>query len=271
MVTPLLRYRGLIWQNALADVRHRYAGTSLGVVWNVMHPLAMISVYSIIFSQVMKPQLPGLKGAFAFPLYLCSGFLPWLAFSECITRGASAFTENAAYLKKLPIPEPVFVAQAAASATIGLGISFSLLLLISMLMGWRPTAWWLLLPLPLISLQALGFGMGLLLGTVNVFLRDVGQLLQVSLQVAMWTVPIVYVADILPAWARHVLAWHPVAPALFLIRDLFLYGHNPPAATRAAVPITTTTWVALFVWPAVVLAFAGFVFGKLRKEIRDVL
>jgi len=269
MVTPLLRYRGLIWRNALADVRHRYAGTSLGVVWNVMHPLAMISVYSIIFSQMMKPQLPGLKGPLTFPLYLCSGFLPWLAFSECIIRGANAFTENATYLKKLPIPEPVFVAQAAASATIGLGISFSLLLVISLLVGRPPTAWWLLLPIPLIALQALGFGLGLLLGTINVFLRDVGQLLQVALQVAMWTVPIVYVTDILPPWARHVLAWHPVAPALLLIRDLFLYGHNPPAAT--SVPITATTWLALFAWPAATLAFAGFVFGKLRKEIRDVL
>jgi lipopolysaccharide transport system permease protein len=270
MVTPLLRYRGLIWQNAVADVRHRYAGTSLGVVWNVLHPLAMIAVYSIIFSQVMKPQLPGLHGPFAYALYLCSGFLPWLAFSECLTRGANAFTENAVYLKKLPIPEPVFAAQAAASATIGLGISFSLLLTISLAMGHRPTIWWLLLPLPLISLQALGFGLGLLLGTINVFLRDVGQLLQVALQVAMWTVPIVYLAETLPAWARHLLAWHPVAPALLLIRDLFLYGHNPDA-TRDAVPITPATWAALFVWPAATLAFAWFVFGKLRKEIRDVL
>ncbi len=271
MVTRLLQYRGLIWRNALADVRHRYAGTSLGVVWNVLHPLAMISVYSIIFSQVMKPPLPGLRGPFKFPLYLCSGFLPWLAFSECITRGANAFTENAAYLKKLPIPEPVFAAQAAASASIGLGISFSLLLVISLLMGNPPTRWWLLLPLPLVSLQVLGFGLGLLLGTINVFLRDVGQLLQVALQVAMWTVPVVYLADILPGWARNVLAWHPVAPALLLIRDLFLYGHNPPATTRAAVPVTPGTWLALLAWPAATLAFAGFVFSKLRKEIRDVL
>src|SRR5579862_3918608 len=94
MVTPLLRYRQMIWQNALADVRHRYAGTSLGVVWNVLHPLAMIGIYSIIFSQVMKPRLPGAAGRFGFTLYLCSGFLPWLAFTESITRGTSAFTER---------------------------------------------------------------------------------------------------------------------------------------------------------------------------------
>ena len=214
--------------------------------------------------------MPGLHGALFYPLYLCSGFLPWLAFSECVTRGANAFTDNAAYLKKLPIPEPVFVAQAAASATIGLGISFSLLLAVSLVMGIRPTIWWLLLPLPLISLQALGFGLGLLSGTINVFLRDVGQLLYVALQVAMWTVPVVYLADILPAWAAALLAWHPVAPALLLIRDLFLFGHHP----RETRPDRCRSRRRHGRHCSSGRRRAGvcrFVFGRLRREIRDVL
>ena len=84
--------------------------------------------------------------AFWFLLYLTSAFLPWLAFAECVSRGCNAFSENAAYLKKLPIPEQVFVAQTAASATLGLVISFSLLLVISLALGLRPSLHWLLLP-----------------------------------------------------------------------------------------------------------------------------
>jgi homopolymeric O-antigen transport system permease protein len=259
MVIPLLKYRGLIWRNAVADLRHRYAGTGLGVVWNVLHPLALIAVFSLVFSVIMRPQ--GVKGPWWYVLYLCSGLLPWLAFSECVTRGANAFSENATYLKKLPIPEQVFVAQTAASATLGLAVSFSLLLVIAVALGQRPTVHWLLLPLPLVALQALGFGLGLLCGTLNVFFRDIGQLLTVVLQVVMWTVPVVYLAEQLPQFARPLLAWHPLFPPLVAIRDLFLSARSP----------APWTWAAMLAWPAAVLLLAGLVFGRLRREIRDVL
>jgi len=139
VVQGLFTYRRFIWQSAVAELRHRYAGTGLGVVWNVLHPLALIAVYSIVFTALMRGRVPGdANGRFGYVLYLCSGLLPWLAFAECLTRGANAFTENATYLRKLPIPEQVFVAKAAASATLGLAISFSLLLIISLALGLRP-------------------------------------------------------------------------------------------------------------------------------------
>lgn len=261
MISPLLRYRGLIWRNALAELRHRYAGTGLGIVWNVIHPLALIAVYSVVFSTIIPARVPGMAGEWSYVLYLCSGLLPWLAFAECVNRGTTAFSDNAVYLKKLPIPEQVFVAQAAASATLGLAISFSLLLIVALVAGLRPTVWWLLLPVPLVALQALGFGVGLLLGTLNVFFRDIGHVLTVALQVVMWTAPIVYVADQLPHGVQPLLRWHPLVPALAAIRDLFLLGRAP----------ATFQWIAMLAWPAVVLAFAGMVFNRLRAEIRDVL
>jgi ABC-type polysaccharide/polyol phosphate export permease len=262
MVFSLIRYRRLVWQHAISHLRHRYAGTGLGVVWNVLHPLAMIAVYSLVFSAIMRPpDVPGVEGPFAYVLYLCAGFLPWLAFAECVTRGAAAFTENAAYLKKLPVPEPVFVAQAAASATLGLAISFSLLLILSVVAGLRPTTWWLLLPVPLLAMQALGLGIGLLLGTLNVFFRDVAEMLGVALQVVMWTAPIVYLADALPPAARAMVAWHPLVPALQAVRSLFLHGQPPDV----------WTWIAMFAWPTAFIALASVVFSRLRREIRDVL
>src|SRR5688572_26743727 len=233
MIHGLYRYRSFIWTNALAELRHRYAGTNLGVVWNVLHPLALIAVYGVVFTQVLRGHvpraIPGVSDNVSFLLYLTSALLPWMAFAECVSRGCNAFSDNAAYLKKLPIPEQVFVAQTAASATLGLIISFSLLLAISLVLGLRPTIHWLLLPLPLLSLQVLGFGLGLLCGTLNVFFRDIGQLLAVVLQLALWTVPVVYTQQILPEWARAMLPWHPLYPPLEGIRELFLYRQWPDA------------------------------------------
>src|SRR5690348_8620155 len=161
----------------------------------------MIAIYSLIFSTLMPvtAHIPNASAHFAYVLYLCSGFLPWLAFSECITRGANAFLENASYLKKLPMPEQVFVAQTAASATLGLAISFSLLLIVALSLGQRPAWTWVLLPIPLICMQLLGFALGLLCGTLNVFFRDIGQVLQVVLQIVLWTAPVIWVEQHLSA------------------------------------------------------------------------
>ena len=266
MLKGLLSYRRFIFQGALAELRHRYAGTGLGVVWNVLHPLALIAVYSIVFTALMRGRVPGeVGGRFGYVLYLCSGLLPWLAFAECLTRGCNAFTENATYLRKLPIPEQVFVARAAASATLGLGISFALLLVISLLLGLRPRREWVLLPAALLSMQALGFGMGLLCGTLNVFFRDVGQLLGVALQVVLWTVPVVYVADggVLPGWFVGALKWHPLYPPLEAVRVWFL------GLPRTMEP--WLMWLGMIAWPGAATAAAGAVFGRLRREIRDVL
>jgi ABC-type polysaccharide/polyol phosphate export permease len=263
MLGSVFRHRRLVWQHAAAHLRHRYAGSGLGVVWNVLHPLAMIAVYSVVFTVVVKASaaVPGVSPAWGYVLYLCAGFLPWLALAECVTRGTTAFTDNAAYLKKLPVPEPVFVAQAAAAATLGLGISFALLVGLALVAGVRPTAWWLLVPVPLLAMQALGLGVGLLLGTLNAFFRDVAEVLGVALQVVFWTAPIVYPMTNVPGWLAAAMAWHPLVPALHATRELFLYGRFPAAAT----------WVGVFAWPAVALLLATAVFNALRAEIRDVL
>lgn len=263
MVRGIYEYRTFIWQRAVADLRHRYAGTSLGVVWNVLHPLTMIAIYSLIFSTLMpvSSHVAGTSERFAYVLYLCSGFLPWLAFSECITRGANAFLENASYLKKLPMPEQVFVAQTAASATLGLAISFSLLLVAALFLG-RPPAWeWLLLPIPLVCMQLLGFALGLLCGTLNVFFRDIGQVLQVVLQIVLWTAPVIWVEGTLPRQLAAILHWHPLYPMLQAIRDLFF-------ATEVPGP---WVWAAMFAWPILCLALAWSVFRQLQPEIRDVV
>ena len=86
---------------AVADLRHRYTGTGLGIFWNVLNPLMQIAIYAVVFTQIMRPQMPGSASPYQFVIYLCAGLLPWMAFAECVTRGTNSFVENATYLKKL--------------------------------------------------------------------------------------------------------------------------------------------------------------------------
>jgi ABC-type polysaccharide/polyol phosphate export permease len=260
LLGSLVQYRQFIWQRALQDLRHRYAGTGMGMAWNVIHPLGVIAVYSIVFTRIMNHQL-NLQGKLAYTVYLCCGFFPWLAFCDCVTRGCNSFIANANYLKKLPIPEQVFVAQNAVASTLSLGINYLLLMVVAVLLGVYPSWGWLLLPVPLVMLQLMGFGAGMMLGTLNVFFRDVGEWTAIVLQMLMWTLPIVYATEILPVGFQRMLKFHPLMPAVGAIHDLFFYHRMPGAGT----------WVAMVAWPMGMIVLAGAVLHKLRPEIRDVI
>jgi ABC-type polysaccharide/polyol phosphate export permease len=261
MIRVLYHHRKYIWQNAWNDLRHRYAGSGMGVIWNIISPLAQILVYTVVFTKLMSIKLPDISSEFAFPLYLCSGFLPWIAFSECVLRGANSFLENANYLKKMPIPEQVFVAQTAMSATISLFISLGLLFALTVILRYPPTWFWLLLPLVAVLFQGFGFGLGLLLSSINVFFRDVGQILGIFLQIWMWMTPIVYSENILPEGLRTYLVFNPAYPFIRATRDVFLQGRLPEA----------WIWCVMFAWAFGVPILGYLVLRKLRPEIRDVL
>jgi lipopolysaccharide transport system permease protein len=109
--------------------------------------------------------------------------------------------------------------------------------------------------------MTMGYAIALLCATLNVFFRDVGQLLTVALQVVLWTAPIVYAKGVLPDWAARLLPWHPLYPPLVAVRELFLNDTVPAA------PV----WIGTSLWPLAFLALAQLAFTKLRPEIRDVL
>jgi lipopolysaccharide transport system permease protein len=135
VIINIYKHRGYIWRTALAEVRNRYAGSGMGAFWNIVQPLSMILIFTVIFTQVFKR---GPEEKVSYPVYLCSALLPWAAFTECMNRGTQAFVHNALYLRKLPIPEQVFVAQTALATAISLTISFSLLVVFAVTLGHYP-------------------------------------------------------------------------------------------------------------------------------------
>ncbi len=263
VVINLYRHRGYIWRTAWSEVRTRYAGAGLGFLWNVIQPLAMILIFTVVFTSIMRSRSISLPDGRAvhYTIYLCAAMLPWGAFGECITRGTQAFVSNAIYLRKLPIPEQVFVAQAALGSLIHLAISFAILVAVALVLGHTPTWHWALLPIPAALLIAMAFGIGLVLGTLNAFIRDVGQVVPIVLQIGFWLYPIVYSAEALPQELRDVLILNPVYPFLTAIRDLFISGSLPTAGI----------WLGMLAWTAATGAVGYLVLRRLRPELRDVI
>jgi len=259
MLPSLVKHRSYIWRTAWAEVRDRYAGAGLGFVWNILQPLCLILIFTVVFTSVLRHSAPEIK--VHYTVYLCAAMLPWQAFADCISRGTGAFIHNAIYLRKLPIPEQVFVAQSALTSAIGLVISYIILVIVALCLGHYPSWHWLLLPVPMALLIAMGFGVGLALGTLNAFIRDVGQLVPVLLQIGFWTFPIVYHRKHLPAPFDHLIQFNPLFPYLEGIRQLFIDRQIPDP----------WMWLAMAGWTGVAAIVGTLVLRRLRDELRDVI
>ncbi len=260
MLRTLVHHRGYILRAAWADVRRRYAGSAIGVAWNVIQPLALILIFTIVFTEVVTgrhdPSVPG-----GYPVYLCSLLLPWLAFSEGVARGTRSLVDGAMYLRKLPIPEEVFTAVAVVSAGIGLAISLVVFVPIASMLG-QPVTWhWVLLPLPLMLMLIMVLGLAVGLAAIHAFIRDTGTIVQILLQIGFWSYPIVYAEDFLPSWMVALLPFHPLHGAFSAVRELMLHARLPG----------WESWALMTGWLAIALGIGAMVIERLRGEIRDVL
>jgi lipopolysaccharide transport system permease protein len=231
----LLLYRGFIWGSVQREFQGRYRHSLLGVLWTVINPMAQILVYTVIFAQVMRAKLPGVDSTFAYSIYLCSGILTWGLFSDVVSRGVSLFVDHANLLKKISFPRATLPLIMVLSAGLNFCIIFSLFLLFLAWAGhWPGLALLFVLPVLLVQM-ALAVGLGVVLGILNVFFRDVGQLLGIFLQFWFWFTPVVYPLSILPESVKPWLAWNPMAAVIMAYQDIFVL-HQQPAWPSLFVP-----------------------------------
>ena len=220
-------FRSFVAGSVRREYQLRYRGTMLGIAWTVLQPLAMIFVYAVIFSHVMKTRLHGIEGDFAYSVYLCAGIITWGLFAEIVQRSQSVFLDNANLLKKLNFPRLTLPAVVLVSALLNFAIVFGCFLAFLLVTGNFPGLT-ILAVIPLLAIQVLfAVGLGVTFGVLNVFFRDVGQLSALLLQFWFWATPIVYPASILPEWLK---PWLNLNPMYHLIRgyqDIFVVRQLP--------------------------------------------
>ena len=195
MLRGLWSYRGFILGNVKREFQSRYRSSMLGAAWSILHPLALILVYTIVFSQVMRARLPGADSPFAYGIYLCAGILTWTLFSEIVGRSQNVFIENANLLKKLNFPRACLPVMVVLSAALNFAIVWALFTLFLLVTGNFPGLVYVGL-LPVLAVHiAFAVGLGVTLGVLNVFFRDVGQFFTIFMQFWFWMTPLVYAAS----------------------------------------------------------------------------
>ncbi|MBG6290089.1 MULTISPECIES: ABC transporter permease [Pseudomonas] len=231
MLGSLWAFRGFVISSIRREFQARYRNSLLGALWTVLNPLAMILVYTLVFSQLMRSRLPGVDNHLAYGFYLCAGFLVWGLFTEITGRSQSMFLDNANLIKKLSFPRICLPTVVIGTALVNFAITFVLFLLIISAAGAFPgPALLALLPLLAIML-AFAAGLGMLLGVLNVFFRDVGQLFGIVVQFWFWLTPIVYPIAILPSYIRPLVEINPMTPLVGAFQTVLVYQRWPDWAS----------------------------------------
>ncbi len=227
MLKPLWAYRGFILGSVKREFQSKYRNSLLGAAWTVINPLAMIVVYTVIFSQVMKARLPGVDSTFAYSIYLCAGVITWGLFAEITGRAQNIFLEHANLLKKLSFPRLCLPTVVVLNAGLNFAIIFGLFSIFLLITGNFP-GWAYFALIPLLAIQvAFAIGLGITLGVLNVFFRDVGQLFGVVLQFWFWLTPIVYPVTILPDSLRPIMDLNPMAGLVASYQTILVSGQWP--------------------------------------------
>jgi lipopolysaccharide transport system permease protein len=243
---PVWAYRGFILGNVKREFQSKYLNSVLGAAWMVLNPLAMIVVYTVIFSEVMRAKLPGVDTKFAYSIYLCAGVLVWGLFADITGRAQSVFLDNANLLKKISFPRLCLPAVVLANALLNFSIVFGLFTAFLVVSGTFPGLVYFAL-VPVIALIVIfAIGLGITLGVLNVFFRDVGQAFGILLQFWFWLTPVVYPATIIPERLRGLLHYNPMAAPIVACQDILVAGRWP-------------NWHSL--WPIAVLSVVMCLLG----------
>lgn len=227
MLRTIWAYRGFISGSVKREFQSKYRNSLLGAAWTVLNPLAMILVYTVIFSQVMRARLAGVDTKFAYSIYLCAGSLTWGLFAEMSGRAQTVFLENANLIKKINFPRICLPVVVVLNSLINFSIIFGLFSVFLILSGNFP-GWSFFAIIPILFVQiAFSLGLGITLGVLNVFFRDIGHFFGIFMQFWFWFTPIIYPASILPERVKWLLVLNPMAAPIMAYQQVLVHGQWP--------------------------------------------
>ncbi len=222
------RYRYFILSSIHTEFRARFVRSKLGGLWMIIHPLAQAAIFAVVLAEVMGVRLPGMGGSkFAYAMYLLSGMLAWSLFSEIINRCLTVFIDNGNLLKKMLFPRINLPLIISGSALINNFLLLLAILLAFTLMGHLPGPELGWLPVLMVLTLLLGLGLGLMLGVFNVFVRDVGQVVPIALQLGFWFTPVVYTPDVVPKDLQILLKVNPMTAIVQSFQNIMVFDRPP--------------------------------------------
>ncbi len=253
LVKNLYNYRELLKSNVKKEIRGKYKGSFLGVLWSFVNPLLQVAVYAIVFPYIMRVQTDN------YLIYLIIGIIPWTFFTTVINQGMITVRMNAGIIKKVYFPREILPISVALSGLINFLISCIIIVLFCLFGGVGIT--WHIIFLPLIALLQFILTLGIVfaLSAINIYIKDTEYLVTFLINMLFYATPILYEASLFPEKIRFILYLNPMTQVIDAYRNIFLYHQMPDLMG-----------IVYLVLIAVILFFLGLlIFRKLEKGFAE--
>jgi ABC-type polysaccharide/polyol phosphate export permease len=257
----IVQRRYLLKHMVIRDLRNRYTGSLIGVFWSVIHPLIMVLTYTFVFSFVLKAKLGVEAGGINYTLWLLCGLMPWFLFSETLQRSSNILIENKMLITKSLFPSELLPVSVILSNMLNHVIVFTIIVAIVLASRGALHPAILLLPFYTFMLVIFSLGLSWLVSSVNIFFRDVGQIINVLIGFWFFYTPIFYDPHTLSPALRIALKLNPLYHMVEGYR-LALLGIGEPSLGGAA-------YLCLASFGS--FALGGMVFKRLKPEFAEIL
>ena len=225
-IRKVFQQRELLSLLVRRDLKARYKDSALGFFWSLVRPLLQLAIYFVVMGYFLQAA----KGIPDFAVYVFAGLTAMGLFTEIVVGGTGSIVANAALVKKVYLPREIFPLASVGSALFNFAIQVVVLLLATFLVGQPPVHWQIFYVVPaLLILIVFGTAFALLLGAINVYLRDMQYLAEVGTLLLFWASPVVY-------------SWQMVSSLVTSPVLLEIYTNNP--LTLAVLGFQQAFWVA---------------------------
>ena len=261
MFLMLGRHRDLIWQLIKRDVLAKYRGSFGGLLWLLLVPLLMLSLYTLVFGVFMHIQWPGVTNNLMYSLIIYIGLILLNFFSECLSRSPSTIINNANFVKKVVFPIEIYPWVIVGSALFHAIINTLILAVFCLLLLGKIHGTMLLLPLLFLPLIFVTLGISWFLCSAGVYIRDIAHMMVFTMQIVMYLSPVFYSLSMLPEVFQKVLMINPLTFIIEQARGLILFGNLPQ-----------WSGLGIYFMASIIIAYLGFIgFQKTKDGFADVL
>lgn len=253
--------RTLLFQLVRRDFKQRFVGSAAGWLWGLIHPLVLLASWTFVFHVCLKQEMPPGEVTDNYTVFLFCGFLPWLLFQETMTRTASSLLENANLITKTLFPSEIVAVSIFLSSLVSHLMALSMVLVVVAIWagGISPMVW--LLPVYMVLLGMFAVGLGWVVSSLQVYLRDTAQVLTVLLTLWFWATPIFITEQQIPESLRFLVRLNPLAYVVRAYRERLL-SYRWPSLDELAM---------LTAYALCAFLLGGLFFRHLKRGFADVL
>jgi len=251
----------MIRNMVIRDIRARYIGSFLGIFWSIIHPLTQLLVYYFVFSVILKVKLGPEYETTNFAIWLVAGLLPWMFFAEVFTRSPGIILEQSSIITKTLFPSEILSLTLIVAAMINHFIGVILFISFLLIFGYGITLNILLIIPFLLATAIFVLGISWMLSALNVFLRDIGQIIGVFVNIWFFLTPIIYPRYLIP---ENLQFFYGLNPMLYSVE-----GYRVGLLGSTNLNIEGLSYLVLMGLST--FALGGLIFKKLKPSFADVL